>query len=94
MDAETAIHDEIEPVLVDAFGQSLSRCLLTLATLSYITAMGGETQRYRALVDSICTDTRVVRKWGEDGAAKQATEWKNLVPLEPETVVVVTPSGS
>jgi len=94
MDAETAIHDEIEPVLVDAFGQSLSRCLLTLATLSYITAIGGETQRYRALVDSICTDTRVVRKWGEDGAAKQATEWKNLVPLEPETVVVVTPSGS
>jgi len=94
MDVETAIHDEIEPVLVDAFGQSLARCLVTLATLSYITAGGGETQRYRTFVDSICADTRVVRTWGEDGAAKQATEWKNLVPLEPETVVVVKPGAS
>ncbi len=89
MDIETAIEAEIEPHLIDTLGLSLGRCLVTLATLSYITAGGGETQRYRAFVDSICSDERVVRKWGADGAALQAKEWKDLVPLEPETVVLV-----
>jgi hypothetical protein len=89
MDVETAIETEIEPHLIDTFGLSVGRCLVTLATLSYVTAGGGETQRYRAFVDSVCSDERVVRKWGAEGVAKQAQEWKDLVPLEPETVVLV-----
>jgi hypothetical protein len=89
MDVETAIETEVEPLLIDTFGLSVGRCLVTLATLSYVTAGGGETQRYRAFVDSICSDERVVRKWGAEGVAQQAKEWKDLVPLEPETVVLV-----
>jgi hypothetical protein len=89
MDIETAIETEIGPVLVNTFGVSVGKCLMTLATLAYVTAGGGQTQRYRAFVDSVCSDKRVVRQWGEDEAVRRAKEWKDLVPLEPETVVVV-----
>lgn len=94
MDVEKAIATEIEPKLNDAFGLSMNQSLLTMATLAYVTTVGGEIQRYRAFVDSICSDERVVREWGESAAAKQAKEWKDLVPLEPETVVIVAPQAS
>jgi hypothetical protein len=94
MDVETAIETEIEPVLIDTFGASLGKCLMTLATLAYVTAGGGKTQRYRAFVDSVCGDERVVSQWGKDGAARQAKEWKDLVPLEPDTVVIVGQQSS
>jgi len=92
MDLETAIETKIEPQLLDTFGPSMSRCLLTMATLSYVTTVGGKTQRYRAFVDSICADERVVDKWDEAAAARQAKDWKDLVPLEP-SVVVLTPAA-
>jgi len=56
--------------------------------------VGGKVQRYRAFVDCICADEGVVQKWGEAAAARQAKKWKDLVPLEPETVVIVTPPAS
>ena len=94
MDLETAIETKIEPQLLDTFGPSMSRCLLTMATLSYVTTVGGKTQRYRAFVDSICADERVVDKWDEAAVAEREREWKDLVPLEPQTVVVLTPPGA
>lgn len=90
MDVEKAIESEIGPKLRDAFGLSTTRSLLTQGTLSYITTVGGQIQRYRAFVDTICTDGRVIEEWGEATAARQCSEWKDLVPLEPETVVVLT----
>lgn len=94
MDLETAIETKIEPQLLDTFGPSMTRSLLTMATLSYITTVGGKILRYRAFVDSICTDERLLQKWSQAAAARQAIEWKALVPLEPETVVIVTPRVS
>jgi hypothetical protein len=94
MDVEKAIEAKIEPELRDAFGPSVARSLLTIATLSYITTVGGKTQRYRAFVDSICTDERVVQKWGEVATARQAQEWKQLVPAERDRVVVLSPIAS
>ena len=94
MDVDTAIEQEIEPVLARDFGLSFSRCQLTMATLDYVTSSGGETQRYRAFVDSICSGERVLQQWGEERAARQAREWKDLVPLEPEPVVILTSPSS
>lgn len=94
MDVEKAIETEMEAKLKDALGLSTTRSLLTMATLDYVTTVGGKVQRYRAFVDCICADERVVQKWGEAAAARQAKEWKDLVPLEPETVVIVTPPVS
>ncbi len=94
MDVETAIEKEIEPLLARDFGTSFSKCLLTMATLAYVTSAGGKTQRYRAFVDSICSGERVLQEWGHERAASQAREWKDLVPLEPEPVVVLTSSSS
>jgi hypothetical protein len=94
MDVEKAIATDIEPRLRDVFGLSSTRSLLTMATLAYVTTVGGKIQRYRAFVDSICSDERVIDKWGEAAAANQAKEWKDLVPLEPETVVIVAPQAS
>jgi len=92
MDVESAIDTRIEPVLMDTFGLSVARSLLTMATLAYATTVGGKVQRYRAFVDSVCTDERVLEKWGEAAAASKAKEWRDLVPLEP--TVVVSTSGS
>lgn len=94
MDADTAIEKEIEPVLARDFGLSFSKCLLTMATLAYVTSGGGKTQRYRAFVDSICSGERVLQQWGDERAAKQAGEWKDLVPLEPEPVVILISTSS
>lgn len=94
MDVETAIDQRISPALTDSFGPSFANCLLTMATLDYVVAGGGRTQRYRALVDSICSSERVLEEWGEERAEKQCREWKDLVPLEPEPVVVLTATSS
>ena len=94
MDAETAIATQIEPALAETFGLSFSKCLATMATLDFITAGGGKTLRYRAFVDSICSSERVLEKWGPELAKKKCQEWKDLVPLEPEPVVILTPASS
>jgi hypothetical protein len=94
MDPEEAIETQIEPKLIPAFGSTITRSLLTMATLAYVTAVGGKTHRYCALVDSICSNERVVQQWGEAVAARQASEWKTLVPTEPESVVVLTHRAS
>ncbi len=91
MDVEKAIETEIEPKLKEAFDLSTSKSLLTMATLAYVTTVGPKVHRYRAFVDSICTNEKVVQEWGEAAAARQAKEWKDLAPLEHETVVIVTP---
>ncbi len=94
MDVEKAIATEIEPKLRNVLGLSTTRTLLTMATLAYLTNVGGKIQRYRAFVDSICSDEGVIDKWGEAAAAKQAEEWKALVPLESETVATLASEAS
>jgi hypothetical protein len=89
LDPEEAIETTIQPTLSDTLGPTVAKSLLTKATLAYVTAVGGKAQRYHALVDSICSDERVIETWGEVAAAKQASEWKNLVTLEPQTVVLL-----
>jgi hypothetical protein len=89
MDMEEAIRTKIEPQLAESLGLSTTRSLLTMATLAYLTTVGGKTQRYRAFVDSVCSDERVTQEWGTAAAARKAEEWQNLVPLDPETVVVL-----
>ncbi len=79
MDTETAIETRIERRLVDAFGRRVANSLLTVATVRYATASGNAKERYRVFVQSICSDDRVVRAWGEQGAARQREEWEALV---------------
>jgi hypothetical protein len=45
-------------------------------------------------VDSICSSERVLEKWGPELAKKKCQEWKSLVPLEPEPVVILTSMSS
>jgi hypothetical protein len=94
MDVEKAIATEIEPNLRNVLGLSTTRTLLTMATLAYLINVGGKTQRYRAFVDSICSDERVIDKWGEAAAAEQAAVWKALAPLEPKPVATLASEAS
>jgi len=90
MDPESAIENHIEPTLRRVFGLSDTRHLLAMATLAYITAEGGRIRRYRAFVESLRTQDRLLRKWDATQVARQCEEWKELVPLEPQPVVVLT----
>jgi hypothetical protein len=94
MDVEKAIETEIERRLREVFGFSTARSVLTMGTLAYVTTAGPRVQRYRALVDSICADDRVVQKWGQAAAARQAREWKDLVPARHRNFVILTPIAS
>ena len=78
MDTETAIQTQIEPRLVEAFDRHVANALLTRATLCYVTTMGTETKRYAAFVRSICSDTRLIQKWGSEGARQQEKDWLAL----------------
>lgn len=91
MDVEEAIQTKIEPHLEQSFGLSTTRSLLTMATLAYLTTVGGKTLRYRAFVDYLCSDERVTEEWGTTDAAQKAEEWKDLVPLRPESPVSLAP---
>jgi hypothetical protein len=79
MGTETAIETRIEPQLVDAFGRRVANSLLTSATVCYAITNGNARERYRAFVQSICSDDRVVSAWGEQGVARQKEEWEALV---------------
>jgi hypothetical protein len=79
MDPEAAIETRIERRLVDAFGRRVANSLLTLATVCYVTTNGNVRERYKAFVESVCSDDRVVSAWGEQGAARQKGEWEALV---------------
>jgi len=94
MDPESAIEDPIEPTLLGVFGRSQTKCLLAMATLAYVTAGGGKIRRYRAFVDSLCANEHLLRKWGPERAARQCQEWKDLVPLEPQSVIFLTDAAS
>lgn len=91
MDVEEAIQTKIEPQLEESFGLSTTRSLVTLATLAYLTTVGGKTMRYRAFVDYLCSDERVTLEWGRTGAAQKAEEWKDLVPLRPKSPITLAP---
>lgn len=94
MDPESAIEEHIKPTLLEVFGRSQTKRLLAMATLGYIIAGGGKIRRYRAFVDSLCADESLLRKWNHQQAASQCQEWKDLVPLEPQPVVILTDPGS
>ncbi len=94
MDPETAIEEHIEPTLLGDFGLSQTKSLLAMATLAYVSAGGGKIRRYRAFVDSICSDQRVLDKWGQERAEQRSQDWKDLVPLQPEPVVILTATSS
>jgi hypothetical protein len=81
VDTETAIETQIKPRLIAAFGRQVANSLLTWATLGYATADGGERKRYKAFVRSICSDERVIRAWGIEGATQQEEVWKALLDL-------------
>ncbi len=91
MDVEEAIQNKIEPQLHQSFGLSTTRSLLTMATLAYLTTVGGKTLRYRAFVDHLCSDERVTQEWGITGAAEKADEWKDLVPVRPKSPIILGP---
>lgn len=86
MDTETAIETRIRPRLINTFGRRVANSLLTLATLSYVTAGGSEREKYKAFVRSICSDERVVSVWGEGVTARREEEWKALLGPEPRLV--------
>ncbi len=81
MDTETAIETKIKPQLLDAFGQRVTNSLLTLATLAYVITNGNERARYKAFVHSICSDERVISKWGTEVTARRREEWEALVTV-------------
>jgi hypothetical protein len=83
MDTETAIKTQIGPKLIEAFGRQVTNSLLTQATLCYVTAQGGEENRYEAFVHSICSDTRIVRVWGTRCASEKEKVWRALYGSEP-----------
>jgi hypothetical protein len=78
MDAQTARETIIKPKLVEVFGNAIASSLITKATMA---SQGGtsEQERLKLIVDSICTDPRVLGMWGAAQTERQKKEWLTLV---------------
>lgn len=75
MDIEIIIEDKIKPQLIEAFGRQTANSLLTKATLAYVSADRPEPERFEIFVQTICSDERVLKEWGERGAAERVEDW-------------------
>jgi methylenetetrahydrofolate dehydrogenase (NADP+)/methenyltetrahydrofolate cyclohydrolase len=76
MNSEAIIATEIKPQLVEAFDQQTANALVTQGTLAYVSTDGSEEERFEALLRAICTDTRVIQRWGAELAADKMDEWR------------------
>jgi methylenetetrahydrofolate dehydrogenase (NADP+)/methenyltetrahydrofolate cyclohydrolase len=79
MDVEAVIDTKIRPQLIEAFGRQTANSLLTKATLAYVSTDGTEQERFETLVQTICSDERVLGVWGERGVAERIEDWHLLL---------------
>ena len=78
MDAKTVREQIIRPKLEEVFGSTITNALITL---SIAAGMGGKTEpeKLKLMVESICSDPKVVSMWGAAQIATYKKEWMALL---------------
>lgn len=74
MDAKTVREQIIRPKLEEVFGNTIANVLITR---SIAAGIKGETERekLRLMVDSICSDPKVVSMWGAAQIGTYKQDW-------------------
>ena len=74
MDAKEVRESIIKPKLAEVFGNIIANALVSKAAVA---GMKGSTDKEKLtlIVESICSDQKVVGMWGEAQTNKQKNEW-------------------
>lgn len=78
MDAKTARETVMRPQLLEVFGTGGTNLLITKATSAGISG-NGEAEKLMLMVDSICSDSKVIKMWGNAETVKKKNEWLRLL---------------
>ena len=78
MDARTARETVIKPKLEEVLGNAMASSLLTMSIGAGMSGTN-EHEKLQLMVNSICTDKRVVGMWGAAQTERQRREWSALV---------------
>jgi hypothetical protein len=78
MDAKTALETVLKPKLTEVFGTSMGGFLVTKAFGAGISGKS-DAEKLQLMVESICSDPKVIGMWGASQTARQKGEWLCLV---------------
>jgi hypothetical protein len=78
MDAKTIREQNIRPKLEEVFGKAIANALITA---SIAAGMGGKTEseKLELMVESICSDPKVVTMWGAAQIGTYKQEWMSTL---------------
>ena len=68
----------IKPKLEEIFGKAIGNLLLTTGVLACM-GIRSEEEKYKKMIQTICSEPEVISMWGEAGARKQMNEWLDLI---------------
>ncbi len=74
MDAAAARDSIIKPKLAEIFGRSNANMLVG-RSMAAAAKGSSEQEKFKLMVDFICSDPKVVGMWGNAQAQKQSEEW-------------------
>lgn len=78
MSAVDTVMTKIKPKLVETFGGVLGNTIITKA-LGAMREVKGEDEKYKACVNAICSDPKVISLWGQATVNKIKQEWLSFI---------------
>ncbi len=78
MDAKTVRDTIVKPKLVEVFGNAIANLLVTKSMSAGMKGTN-EQEKLQLMLDSICSDNKVIGMWGEAQTAKHKQSWMSAL---------------
>jgi len=82
MDSKEVVDQIVKPKLTEVFGRIACSIIVSNAysgTFKAVSNSVSPIDTYKLVIESICSNSKVIAMWGENGAEKQKNEWLNLI---------------
>ena len=82
MDSKEVVDQVVKPKLTEVFGGMMCSMIVSKAytsTFKIVAKSQTPLDTYKLVIESICSNPKVIAMWGENGANKQKEEWINLI---------------
>ena len=78
MEAKEVREKIIKPKLAEFFGNIIANALVSKAAIAGMKG-SSDKEKLRLMVESVCSDQKVIGIWGMAQTNKQKNEWLNLI---------------
>ena len=78
MDSKVIRETVIKPKLTEIFGNIIANALVSKAAIAGMKGSSDE-EKLKLIVESICSDAKVIGMWGATQSVKQKGEWLSLL---------------